>query len=188
MDQRKDAPLIKWIYSMTPKQKLFIAEYLKCFNATQAAIAAGYSKKSARTIGHENLTKHDIAEAISQHLTAAAMGQDEVLMRLAAIARGNISEFINKGGGIDWTAVKKSGVIIKRIAHTFGKNSSIELYDAQTALTTIGKHHALFVERHEVTGKDGSPLFDLAAWNKQQDMIRDKAEDTLNEFDETPTD
>lgn len=49
---------------LTLKQELFVAEYLVDLNATQAAIRAGYSKKSARKIGEENRTKPDIAKAI----------------------------------------------------------------------------------------------------------------------------
>ena len=51
---------------LTPKQILFINEYLIDFNATRSAIAAGYSKKTARKIGQENLTKPDIQEAIAK--------------------------------------------------------------------------------------------------------------------------
>lgn len=49
---------------MTPKQKAFVQEYLIDLNATQAAIRAGYSKRTAHVIGHENLRKPDIAAAI----------------------------------------------------------------------------------------------------------------------------
>ncbi|WP_255551747.1 terminase small subunit [Erythrobacter crassostreae] len=49
---------------MTPKQEAFVREYLVDLNATQAAIRAGYSKRTAHVIGHENLTKPEIAAAI----------------------------------------------------------------------------------------------------------------------------
>ncbi len=52
--------------SLTPKQQRFIEEYLIDLNATQAAIRAGYSAKTARSVGHENLTKPDIASAIAE--------------------------------------------------------------------------------------------------------------------------
>jgi len=52
--------------ALNPKQQRFVAEYLKDLNATQAAIRAGYSKKTARAIGAENLTKPDIAAAIAK--------------------------------------------------------------------------------------------------------------------------
>lgn len=50
--------------SLTAKQKRFVEEYLIDLNATQAAIRAGYSKKTAGSIGEENLKKPEIASAI----------------------------------------------------------------------------------------------------------------------------
>lgn len=51
---------------MTPKQEIFVDEYLACFNATEAAKRAGYSEKTAYSIGQENLTKPEIKQAIAQ--------------------------------------------------------------------------------------------------------------------------
>lgn len=45
---------------LTQKQRLFADEYIKSGNATQSAIKAGYSPKTVRSIGQENLTKPDI--------------------------------------------------------------------------------------------------------------------------------
>jgi phage terminase small subunit len=50
--------------ALTPKQEIFVLEYLKDLNATQAAIRAGYSAKTAEVIGYENLRKPQIAAAI----------------------------------------------------------------------------------------------------------------------------
>jgi phage terminase small subunit len=50
---------------LTPKQRRFVAEYLVDLNATQAAIRAGYSTRTARAQGSENLTKPDIAAAVA---------------------------------------------------------------------------------------------------------------------------
>lgn len=50
---------------LTDKQELFAREYLKDLNATQAAIRAGYSAKTARSVGSENLTKPDISDRIA---------------------------------------------------------------------------------------------------------------------------
>ena len=52
--------------ALTPRQAVFVQEYLVSFNATQAAIQAGYSEKTARTIGSENLKKPAIAAEIAQ--------------------------------------------------------------------------------------------------------------------------
>ena len=54
---------------MTDKQQFFVQEYLKDFNATQAAIRAGYSKKTAGAIGAENLTKPEIQEALQKAMS-----------------------------------------------------------------------------------------------------------------------
>jgi phage terminase small subunit len=52
--------------NLTPKQKCFVEQYLIDLNATQAAIRAGYSKKSARQVGVENLSKPAIAAAVAK--------------------------------------------------------------------------------------------------------------------------
>lgn len=49
---------------MTPKQEAFVREYLIDLNATQAAIRAGYSERTAKSIGQENLTKPDVRAAV----------------------------------------------------------------------------------------------------------------------------
>ena len=54
------------VLKLTPKQQLFVEEYLIDLNATQAAIRAGYSKKTAQVIGAENLSKPMVAAAIAE--------------------------------------------------------------------------------------------------------------------------
>lgn len=51
---------------MNDRQKKFVAEYLICNNATKAAVAAGYSPKTAYSIGQENLKKPEIMEALQK--------------------------------------------------------------------------------------------------------------------------
>jgi phage terminase small subunit len=57
---------------MTPRQNQFVAEFALHRNATQAAIKAGYSRRTARQTGSENLTKPDIRAAVAEHEAAAA--------------------------------------------------------------------------------------------------------------------
>lgn len=77
---------------MTAKQKKFCDEYLIDLNATQAAIRAGYSKKTARKIGQENLTKPDIKQYINDRMaekeSELIADQDEVLKYLTSVMRG----------------------------------------------------------------------------------------------------
>lgn len=81
---------------MTPKQKRFCDEYLIDLNATQAAIRAGYSKKTANVIGMENLTKPYLKEYIENRMaekeSELIAGQDEVLQYLTAVMRGEDKE------------------------------------------------------------------------------------------------
>lgn len=77
---------------MTAKQKLFCDEYLIDLNATQAAIRAGYSSKTAKSIGQENLTKPDLKSYIEKRMaekeSALIADQDEVLKYLTSVLRG----------------------------------------------------------------------------------------------------
>ncbi len=71
---------------LTPRQARFVEEYLIDLNATQAAIRAGYSKKTAFVIGYENLTKPyisaAIAEAQAKRLERVTVSQDDVVKGL----------------------------------------------------------------------------------------------------------
>lgn len=144
---------------LTDKQRAFVEEYLQCFNATQAAIRAGYSEDSAHAIGWENLRKPEIAEMVSRRLSESAMTADEVLMRLAEQARGVPAEYISTRGTVKISKLVKDGKthLIKKIRDT-ANGREYEFYDAQSALQLIGRHHAIFVERQELTGANGGPV------------------------------
>lgn len=77
---------------MTNKQKRFCDEYLIDLNATQSAIRAGYSPKTARFIGQENLTKPNIKAYIEERMVEKEKeliaSQDEVLRYLTSVMRG----------------------------------------------------------------------------------------------------
>lgn len=77
---------------MTAKQMRFCDEYLIDLNATQAAIRAGYSAKTAKSIGQENLTKPYLKNYIDQRMeekkSALIADQDEVLKYLTSVMRG----------------------------------------------------------------------------------------------------
>jgi phage terminase small subunit len=76
---------------LTPKQERFCREYVIDLNATQAAIRAGYSKRTAGEVGYENLRKPQIArriaEVVNEANKKAEMSAEEVLSHLADIAR-----------------------------------------------------------------------------------------------------
>ena len=83
---------------LTPKQERFVQEYLIDLNATKAAERAGYSKKTARVIGGENLSKPAIAAAIhaaqGQRARSNAITAQRVLDELAMIAFSDLGELL----------------------------------------------------------------------------------------------
>lgn len=85
--------------ALTAKQQRFVQEYLIDLNATQAAIRAGYSERTARKIGQENLTKPDIQAAIqeaqNQRAERTEISADMVLQRWWDIATADPNELIH---------------------------------------------------------------------------------------------
>ena len=74
--------------ALTSKQERFVSEYLIDLNATQAAIRAGYSERTARQAGSENLSKPDIAEAVAVALGRVAQKAEwSAADRIAALKR-----------------------------------------------------------------------------------------------------
>jgi phage terminase small subunit len=140
--------------ALTDKQQAFINEYLKCWNATEAARRAGYSERSIRSIASENLTKPDIADEIQRRIDEDAMSADEVLARLANQARGSFHDVLKLAGGIpliDWERAFESGAIDNVKDITFKDGSiTLKLYDAQSALVHLGKHLGLFKDQVQV--------------------------------------
>ena len=76
---------------LTPKQRAFVNEYVKDLNATQAAIRAGYSEKTARFVAAENLSKPNIQKAIQEARDArekrSMITVEWVLAQIASIAQ-----------------------------------------------------------------------------------------------------
>lgn len=82
--------------ALTKKQKAFIQEYLVDLNATQAAIRAGYSKKTAYSIGQENLSKPEIQQALQEaqkrREKRTEVTQDYVIAKLREIVEKDASD------------------------------------------------------------------------------------------------
>ena len=126
---------------LTLKQQRFADEYIISGNATQAATLAGYSKKTARSIGQENLTKLDIKKYIDERLeeleSSKIAKQDEVLQYLTSIMRGLETEQTLRGMGEGMQAIDDIEVSAK---------------DRIKAAELLGKRYAMWTEKQEVTG------------------------------------
>ena len=82
--------------NLTPKQKAFADYYIECGNSTEAARKAGYSEKTSRSIGAENLTKPDISAYIAARMQAQSEARvasaDEVLAFFSSVMRGEVKD------------------------------------------------------------------------------------------------
>ena len=152
---------------LTPKQARFVEEYLVDLNATQAAIRAGYSESTARAIGHENLTKPDIQEAIAE-ARGTEITADRVLEEYAKIAFFDPRKLFMADGGIkpveqwdDDVAAVIGALDVVEIGDNgemIGRVKKLKLIDKKGALDSIGRHLGMFVDRTELSGRDGEAI------------------------------
>ncbi|MCM3294113.1 terminase small subunit [Paenibacillus sp. MER 180] len=152
--------------ALTPKQETFVAEYLIDLNATQAAIRAGYSARTARKIGQENLTKPDIQKAIQEAMDARSkrteITADRVLEEYAKIGFADIKDYLSfrtektvvgyhEGQPmIDYADVIEmkpseeiDGAAVAEIRHT-KEGIAFKLHDKKGALDSIARHLGMF--------------------------------------------
>lgn len=131
----------KGVVAMNARQKRFCDEYLIDCNATQAAIRAGYSPKTAKQIGQENLTKPDLKKYIDEQLerihNEKTADAQEVLEYLTAVMRGQhteqtlqlIGDGVQKIADIDVSAKErlKAAELIGKRYGMFKDNVGIDL-------------------------------------------------------------
>lgn len=149
---------------LTAKQSAFVAEYLIDLNATQAAIRAGYSEKTAHNIGCENVIKPIIAAAIAEAQAKreerTEITQDRVLEEYAKLAFLNPKKFYNDKGDLipihllpDDVAAALTGMDITtsfdKKSETFDTIKKIKYSDKKGALDSVAKHLGMFVDRVE---------------------------------------
>lgn len=137
---------------LTQKQKRFVDEYLVDLNATQAAIRAGYSEKTAYSIGQRILKNVEIQAAIErsqkEREKRTEITQDRVLQELTKIGFANITDFVEiKEGYVnvkDTSEIPedKVGAISSIEAGNFG--IKLKLNNKLDALEKIGRHLGMF--------------------------------------------
>lgn len=129
---------------LTAKQQRFCDEYLIDLNATQAAIRAGYSKKTARVIGQENLLKPAVKEYIQQRMDEKEKeliaDQNEVLKYLTSVIRGQS---------------RSSVVVVENIGDYMSEAREMEKAPDEKerlkAAELLGKAHGIFTDKVEQT-------------------------------------
>lgn len=124
---------------LTIKQQKFADYYIESGNATQSALRAGYSKKTARVIGQENLTKPAISAYIEKRLeelqSERVADQQEILEFLTSVIRGEVDEPVPvlDGGGTQKVVNLQPSVQTRR-----------------AAAVDLGKRYAMWTEKQQV--------------------------------------
>ncbi|CAH6305780.1 TPA: terminase small subunit [Klebsiella pneumoniae] len=171
--------------ALTDKQEVFCREYLIDLNATQAAIRAGYSEKTANRTASENLSKPDIqsriAELKAQRNDLVGINATYVLNRLVEIDQMDVLDILTSTGELkpitQWPKVWRttlSGLDVIEMAAEGNKTAllkKIKWPDKVKNLEMLGKHIDVmaFKEQatHEHTGKNGGPI-EMATLTKEE--------------------
>jgi len=163
---------------LTPRQARFCAEFVVDLNGEQAAIRAGYSPRTARSQASRLLTKANVGPEIARLQASRAertdITADRVLAELAKLGFANMADYMQAGLGgdpyLDFSALSRDQaaalqeVTVDTYVEGHGdeardvKRIKFKLADKRAALVDIGRHLGMFVQKHEVTGKDGEPL------------------------------
>ncbi len=129
---------------LTAKQQRFCDEYLIDLNATQAAIRAGYSKKTARVIGQQNLSKLAVKNYINERMkekeAELIADSDEVMRYLTSVLRGQSQSEV---------------VVVENIGDYMSEARLIQKAPDEKerlkAAELLGKAHQIFVDKVEQT-------------------------------------
>ena len=133
---------------MTPKMQKFVDEYLVDLNATQAAIRAGYSKKTAYSIGVSNLKKPEIQKRQKSAAEKLEITRERVLKELASIGFAKATDFLTIQSGhvlikdSDDVAADKLAALASVKEGMYGVE--VKLADKARALEMLGKYLGLF--------------------------------------------
>lgn len=158
---------------MTPKQSAFVAEYLIDLNATQAAIRAGYSPRTAQQIGDENLGKpviaREIQRAMDERAARTGITADRVLKEIAKLAFLDIAGAFDADGALlplkDMDPDVRAALAGLEIAEitspegvAIGRVKKIKLADKVAALTLLMRHLGMLNDKLKVQGDAENPL------------------------------
>ncbi|SCU95527.1 Bacteriophage terminase small subunit [Cupriavidus necator] len=161
---------------LSPKQQRFVEEYLIDLNATQAAIRAGYSQKTARQIGEQLLRKPEVQKRIAEAQKARSerteVDVDYVLRRMVEIDQMDVLDILTDQMEVkpvsEWPHVWRqylSGFDLAEMFEGTGEDrvlagilKKIRWPDKVKNLELIGRHLGMFKEKVELTGKNGGPI------------------------------
>ena len=195
---------------LNEKQSRFVEEYPIDLNATQAAIRAGYSAKTAYSQG-QRLLKHvevsqAISDALSQRSQRTEITQDRVLQELAKIGFADMRKLLRWTGNrpqMNEDVAEESGEVeisvanfiqlfdsdeldddiaasISEISQTKDGALKVKLHDKQAALVSIGRHLGMFTDKVEHSGKVELERLSVDVLNERIARYERTARETLN--------
>ena len=162
---------------MTKRQKCFVEEYLIDLNATQAAIRAGYSPKTAKDIGCENLAKPNIQRAIAEQMAERSkrtgVNQDRVVRELAKIAFAKLTDIVDANGQIKSTATDDDLACVESLKckrsdfdNGYSEEREVRISPKLKALELLGKHLGMWNDKLNVS-------VDLPVFYEGEDQLED---------------
>lgn len=162
---------------MTKRQKCFVEEYLIDLNATQAAIRAGYSPKTAKDIGCENLAKPNIQRAIAEQMAERSkrtgVNQDRVIRELAKIAFAKLTDIVDANGQIKSTATDDDLACVESLKckrsdfdNGYSEEREVKISPKLKALELLGKHLGMWNDKLNVS-------VDLPVFYEGEDQLED---------------
>lgn len=152
---------------LSPKQAAFVAEYLIDLNATQAAIRAGYSEKSAARISVELLNKTQVRKAIekaqAKRTERTEVTADRVVTELAKIAFADPRDLMEWGpNGVmlkdSSTLTEEQAASVAEVAEGNGGTLRLKKHDKVKALELLGRHIGMFRDKVETEVSGGLEL------------------------------
>lgn len=150
---------------LNEKQATFVREYLIDLNATQAAIRAGFSKKSAARYAVELLNKTHIAEAIKRAMQErnqrVEISQDRILEELSRIAFGDLRDAVTWGpAGVNLKEsadlTDEQAAAIAEVGETVtkdGGSTRIKRHDKVKALELLMRHKGMLNDKLNIGGE-----------------------------------
>ena len=171
---------------MNARQKRFVEEYLIDLNATQAAIRAGYSVKTAYSAGQRQLKKVEVKNAVDAALEkrrkANEVTAEKVIKELARIAFADPRKIFSWGpSGVtllpseDLTDDEAAAVAeVSQTITESGGSIKAKLHDKGKALELLGRHLGMFVDKSKVEVEAKINVFDDETRARLLEMARDE--------------
>lgn len=157
---------------LTDKQRRFVDEYLIDLNATQAAIRAGYSAKTADQQGSRMLANVKVQQAIAERMAVRSkrtgVNQDRVVLELAKVAFAKITDIVDSNGRIKEDASPDDLACIESIKYKESDNEyggsverEVKIASKLKALELLGKHLGMWSDKFNVTVEKSEKLDDI---------------------------